>query len=179
MELNFLAKKGEKAKLLDMFITVFWRQNTWHKHGVLMHTIGVTLSVLKDKDYKMLSAALLHDVGKPSCAIRDEDKDTLSYSFHFHEEKSYQMIKNIGFISDYTKNLVRWHYLLRGKHKSLQKYHKTGDNFHLQEHERQKNIWENLDENFQNDLKKFLIHDDTGKNISNLFKKDFQKNHRL
>lgn len=44
---------------------------------------------------------------------KPEDIINNKYSFTDHEEISYQMIKDWPFISDYTKNLVRYHYLIR------------------------------------------------------------------
>ena len=66
----------------------------------------------------MIVAGLLHDIGKPIIAYQDkEDKITNEYSFHNHEELSYQIIKNWK-VSSYTKQLVRYHYLIRGMSKA-------------------------------------------------------------
>lgn len=167
----FMADKGESAKMFDKFITTFWKQNKWHKHGVFMHTLNVVMSAIKSGDYDMIPAAFLHDIGKPALATRDDDKDELSYSFKGHEEASYEMIKNWNFVSKYTKELVRWHYLIRGKSKAKEKYNKTGDESYLKEYERQKKIWDSLDKKVQKDLQRFLKHDDNGKDIKSLFKK--------
>jgi predicted HD phosphohydrolase len=167
----FMADKGEPAKILDKFITTFWKQNKWHKHGVFIHTLGVVISAIRSGDFNMIPAAFLHDLGKPLLATRDDDKDELSYSFKGHEEGSYEVIKSWKFISKYTKELVRWHYLIRGKAKAKEKYEKTGDESYLKEYERQQKIWDSLDKKVQEDLKKFLRHDDRGKDITTLFKK--------
>ena len=70
----------------------------------------------------MIPACLLHDIGKPMVAFQDE-KDVLcgTYSFTYHEEASYQVIKDCPLISPYTKMLVRNHYLLRGMQKAKEK----------------------------------------------------------
>ena len=98
----------------EFFITLFIKQNKWHRFGILVHTLAVVFHVFKAKKYSMLSAAFLHDIGKPYVAYQTkEDKITGEYSFHNHEEISYHIIKN-WYISDYTKQLVRYHYLIRG-----------------------------------------------------------------
>ena len=59
------------------------------------------------------------------------------------------MIKNISnsFISDYTKNLIRWHYLIRGITKALDKSkdkeREEKDRLYWKgEYVRQKEVWE-------------------------------------
>ncbi|MDQ7061396.1 MAG: HD domain-containing protein [Sulfurimonas sp.] len=105
----------------------------------------------------MLGAALFHDVGKPSTAFvkDDEDRQYNEYSFTDHEERSYQIIKNWSFLSEYTKNMVRYHYLIRdislSKSRNKQRY------------EEKKNIWDGLSQNLQDDLAIFLKLDDEGK----------------
>lgn len=165
----FMAGPGEDSKLLDKFITTFWKQNKWHKHGVFLHTLGVVFSAIKSGDYRMIPAAFLHDIGKPGSSTRDAGD--LSYSFNGHEEASYDIIKNWSFISKYTKELVRWHYLIRGKAKAKEKFDKTGDEKYLKEYERQKAVWDSLDDEFKKELQKFLKHDDNGKDISSLLSK--------
>ena len=78
--------------------SLFFMQNKWHQHGVLVHTLRVVYYTLKNREFKMLSAALLHDIGKPSTAfVKDEeDIEFGEYSFTDHEERSYQIIKNCG-----------------------------------------------------------------------------------
>jgi len=169
-----MSNKGEPAKILDKLLTTFWKQNKWHKHGVLLHTINVVFSAIKNKDYKMIPAAFLHDIGKPIVATRDISDD-LSYSFKGHEEASYDIIKSWNFISKYTKELVRYHYLIRGKLKSLEKYNKTKDEEYLKEYQRQQKIWDSLDEEMKKDLEKFLKYDDNGKDNTKYFKNLFKK----
>ena len=137
--------------------SLFFMQNKWHQHGVLLHTLRVIYYTLKARQYKMLMAALLHDLGKPSTAfVKDEeDIEFGEYSFTDHEERSYQMIKNWFFISEYTKNMVRYHYLIRDIKKSI-----TED---PQRHIQKTKVWESLDEDMHNDLKLFLKFDDLGK----------------
>jgi predicted HD phosphohydrolase len=105
----------------------------------------------------MLTSALLHDIGKPIVAYqKPEDIILNEYSFTDHEEKSYQIIKNIPFISSYTKELVRYHYLIRGMEKAKAKDDFTKYNSFLLK-------WNSLNQNFQQDLEEFLICDDLGK----------------
>ena len=137
--------------------SLFFTQNKWHQHGVLWHTLRVVYYTLKSGDFKMLMAALLHDVGKPFVAFKKdaEDWEFDEWSFTDHEEKSYQIIKNWPFISDYTKNLVRYHYLIRDLQKS-----KKED---LERYAKKKPIWDSLDDDFKKDLQRFLKYDDLGK----------------
>ena len=137
----------------------FGMQNKWHQHGVLIHTLRVVYYTLKAGQFKMFMTALLHDVGKPSTAfIKDEEDVTYGeYSFTDHEEKSYQIIKNWPFISTYTKNMVRYHYLIRDIKKSATE--------NLQRYEKKKKIWDSLDAEVHEDLKIFLVFDDLGKGM--------------
>jgi len=137
--------------------SLFFTQNKWHQHGVLVHTLRVFYHTLKVGEFKMLGAALLHDIGKPSTAFvkDDEDREFGEYSFTDHEERSYQIIKNWGFISEYTKKLVRYHYLIRDIKKS-----KTED---IERYTQKQKIWDSLDEVMKEDLRKFLVFDDRGK----------------
>jgi len=139
------------------WITLLFKQNKWHKHGVLIHTFKVLFGVLKAKDYRFIAVALFHDIGKPFVAYQDdEDKITGEYSFTDHEEKSYQIVKNWFFLSSWTKKVIRYHYIIRdiknSKRKGL-----------IKRLERLEKSWEQLDENFIKDLEQFLIYDDYGK----------------
>lgn len=142
-----------KPSLMSLFFT----QNKWHQHGVLVHTLRVIYNVLEAGDFKFFTAALLHDVGKPSTAFKKdaEDIEFGEWSFTDHEERSYQMIKKLPLISEYTKTIVRYHYLIRDIKKS-----KIED---FSRYERKKLIWESLSLKIQEDLAKFLIYDDLGK----------------
>jgi len=137
--------------------SLFFTQNKWHQHGVLLHTLRVVYYTLVNGDFKMLAAALLHDIGKPFVAFKkdEEDWDFDEWSFTDHEERSYQIIKNWPFLSDYTKNLVRYHYLIRDIRKS-----KKED---LARFAQKKAIWDKLDDAFKADLERFLRYDDLGK----------------
>ncbi len=141
------------------FITFFLKQNKHHQHSVFVHTLKVFYYCLKRKNYKMLTTALLHDIGKPVVAYqKPEDIINNEYSFTNHEEKSYQIIKKLQFISQYTKLLVRYHYLIRKMEKA--KYKNS-----IVEHEETLEIWNSLDIQLKQDLKEFLICDDLGKGI--------------
>ena len=137
--------------------SLFWMQNKWHQHGVLVHTLSVTYYTLKAGEFKMFAAALLHDVGKPFSAFVKDEEDVKygEYSFTDHEERSYQIIKNWPFVSQYTKDLVRYHYLIRDIKKSLKE--------DLPRHYEKKKIWDSLDKELHEDLKIFLEFDDAGK----------------
>jgi len=137
--------------------SLFFTQNKWHQHGVLLHTLRVVYYTLKHGDFKMLAAAFLHDIGKPFVAFKKDEEDFTfnEWSFTDHEEKSYQIIKNWPFISDYTKKIVRYHYLIRDMKKSK----KEDSHRYIQK----KQIWDSLDEELQADLYRFLQYDDLGK----------------
>jgi gamma-glutamylcyclotransferase (GGCT)/AIG2-like uncharacterized protein YtfP len=80
----------------------------------LGHTLKVLYGVLKAKDYKYIAVAILHDIGKPFVAYQDEEDILVGeYSFTDHEEKSYEIVKNWFFLSQWTKNLIRYHYIIR------------------------------------------------------------------
>ena len=137
-------------------ISLFWKQNGHHKHGVFLHTLRVTYNVIKFKEFRMIPAALLHDVGKPFVAYqKEEDIAVGEYSFTDHEEKSYQIIKDWPFVSEYTKLLVRYHYLIRDISK-----HKTKD---PQRAAKKQTILDSLSVEMHEDLKRFLKYDDLGK----------------
>jgi len=137
--------------------SLFFTQNKWHQHGVLVHTLRVTYYCLKAGEWKMFGAAILHDIGKPFTAFKKdkEDFDFHEWSFTDHEERSYEIIKNWPFISEYTKKVVRYHYLIRDIKKS-----KKED---LKRFAKKSAIWESLDQELQADLHRFLSYDDAGK----------------
>lgn len=104
----------------------------------------------------MLLAAFLHDIGKPFIAYQNsEDKATNEYSFTNHEEISYQIIKNWK-ISDYTKKLVRYHYLIRGMKKAQKRDQWS-------KYLRMKKRFDSLDSKFVEELKIFMKFDDLAK----------------
>ena len=145
--------------------TLLWKRNKYHKHGVLVHTLRVTYHTLLNGDFKMMPVALLHDIGKPVVAYqKPEDIEVNEYSFTDHEESSYQIIKEWGFVSDYTKDLVRYHYLIRDIVK-----HKVKD---PKRYNDKKEIWDKLNLQTQKDLERFLKYDDLGKGIEHTNKKD-------
>lgn len=137
--------------------SLFFTQNKWHQHGVFVHTLRVVYQVIKRGHYKFIPAAIMHDFGKPLSAFRKdaEDFEFNEYSFTDHEEMSYNIIKNWGFVSEYTKNLVRYHYLIRDIKKS-----KKED---LARYTEKKDIWDSLDDEMHKDLELFLVCDDAGK----------------
>lgn len=136
--------------------SLFFIQNDWHQHGVLFHTLRVTYYALKAKDFKLVPACLLHDIGKPFVAYqKSEDIEYGEYSFTDHEERSYQIIKNWFFISEYTKQIVRYHYLIRDIKKS---FTEDKTRYHTK-----KKIWDALSPDLQKDLERFLRYDDLGK----------------
>ena len=48
----------------EFFITLFIKQNKWHKFGVLLHTLAVVFHIIKSKKYKMIPAGFLHEIAK-------------------------------------------------------------------------------------------------------------------
>lgn len=148
--------KTKRLLRKEFYITLFIKQNKWHRFGVLLHTLAVVIHILKAKKYKMIPAAFLHDIGKPYVAFQNEkDKQTGEYSFFNHEEISYHIIKNWK-VSPYTKNLVRYHYLIRGMQKAKEK------NL-LGVYKRMKRNFDGLDDDFIEDLKLFMKFDDLAK----------------
>ncbi|MFA6195084.1 MAG: HD domain-containing protein [Sulfurimonas sp.] len=136
--------------------SLLWMQNNWHQHGVLVHTLRVVYAILKARDFKFFAAGILHDIGKPFVAFqKPEDVAFSEYSFTDHEEKSYQIIKNWFFISEYTKQIVRYHYLIRDIKKS---FSEDKSRYHTKQ-----KIWDSLSPNLQKDLEIFLHYDDLGK----------------
>ena len=137
--------------------SLFFTQNKWHQHGVLMHTLRVTYEVLKAGDFKFFAAALLHDIGKPFTAFKkdEEDNEFNEWSFSDHEERSHQIIKHWPLISRYTKAIVRYHYLIRDIKKSKKEDY--------QRYLQKKAIWDSLDKAMHKDLQRFLEYDDKGK----------------
>jgi len=154
MDTNNINNKITSRLFLE---TLFIKQNKWHKYGVLLHTLKVVFAVLKAKDYKFIASALFHDIGKPNVAYRDkEDILTGEYSFTDHEEKSYQIVKNWFFLSDWTKQIIRYHYIIRDLKNSKRKglLDRLG---------RLEKAWATLDGEFIKELEVFLIYDDYGK----------------
>ena len=137
--------------------SLLFTQNKWHQHGVLVHTLRVTYYCIKGDGFKFLAAGLLHDIGKPFTAFVKDEEDVKynEYSFTDHEERSYQIIKDCSFISEYTKTIVRYHYLIRDIKKSKKE--------NLERYAIKKEIWDSLDEELQSDLERFLLYDDKGK----------------
>jgi len=140
--------------------SLFFIQNKWHQHGVLFHTLRVIYYTLKAGEFRFFAAALLHDIGKPFTAYKKDEEDIKygEYSFTDHEERSYEIIKDWPFISDYTKEIVRYHYIIRDLAKS-----KKED---LARYESKKKIWERISPEIKDDLAKFLLYDDLGKGRS-------------
>lgn len=137
--------------------SLFLIQNEWHQHGVLFHTLRVIYYTIKAKDFKLIPAALLHDIGKPFSAFKKNEDDIIhgEYSFTDHEEVSYQIIKNWPFISEYTKNIVRYHYLIRDMKKSKKE--------NYERYKIKKALWESLSDEIHEELERFLHYDDLGK----------------
>lgn len=150
---NVNNKIWSKPFLSSLFLT----QNKWHQHGVLVHTLRVTYYCIKASEWRMVAAGLLHDVGKPFTAFKKdkEDFEFHEWSFTNHEERSYQIIKHWPFVSEYTKKLVRYHYLIRDIKKSKKE--------NLKRYAQKVAIWDTLDEELQEDLYRFLSYDDAGK----------------
>ncbi|MFZ2967591.1 MAG: HD domain-containing protein [Sulfuricurvum sp.] len=145
-----------------VFGKVFWTtllftQNRYHRYGVLGHTLKVAYMALKHSQYRFIIPALLHDIGKPFCAYQDEeDQRDGTYSFTNHEELSWHIIRRCPLISQRTKELVRYHYLVRDIEVSTRK----GKLARLRRIQRR---WDSLSTQMQGELKLFLLLDDAGK----------------
>jgi len=137
--------------------SLLWKQNKHHKHGVLIHTLRVVYYTAKNKDWKLIPAAFFHDIGKPFVAYQKE-KDIINNEFSFtdHEEYSYQIIKNWSFLSNYTKDMTRYHYLLRDVYLCKKKGK-------MERYKEKKEIWDSLSKEYHEDLERFLSYDDMGK----------------
>jgi hypothetical protein len=150
-------KRMNKVFSKPFLVSLFFTQNKWHQHGVFIHTLRVLYNVIKDKKFRFIMTALLHDIGKPFVAYKKDEEDIKfdEYSFTDHEEKSYQIIKNWFFISNYTKDMVRYHYLIRDIKKSQKE--------DMVRYANKIKIWNSLDEYLKKDLDEFLRYDDLGK----------------
>ena len=139
--------------------SLLYRQNNHHRYGVFRHTMMVVYHLFSMKQYKMMVAGLLHDIGKPFTAKADA-KDLVrghgELSFTNHEELSYQIIKQWPFISEYTKLIVRHHYLIRGMKKAKEKGQ-------LQKYHRLQRVWNRVSAEMRDDLGLFLKADDLAK----------------
>jgi predicted HD phosphohydrolase len=138
--------------------TLFIKQNRWHNHSVLGHTLKVTFHAIKSGQFKFIIPALLHDIGKPFSAHQRNPKDVVegTYSFTNHEELSWLIIRKNPFISDWTKDIVRYHYLLRDIYLAEQKGLTA-------RHARVTKRWNKLTPELKKELEAFLLIDDAGK----------------
>jgi len=76
-------------------------------------------------------------------------------TFHNHKELSYQIIKNWK-ISTYTKNLVRYYYLIRGMEKAKERNQ-------IGKYKRMKIFYDKLDSSFIEELELFMKFADLAK----------------
>lgn len=139
--------------------SLLYRQNDYHRYGVFRHTMMVVYHLIRMKQYKMIIAGFLHDIGKPFVAYPDEKDISRArgeLSFTHHEEYSYILIKNSSFISTYTKQLVRYHYIIRALGKAKEKKEES-------KHRRLKRRWDSLNDTLKKDLGLFLQADDLAK----------------
>lgn len=130
-----------------------------------MHTLKVFWLALVSES-KFCAAALFHDIGKPLVATLDEDG--YDYSFTNHEERSYQIVKNWPFISEFTKDLIRHHYITRRIERDSERL-KEGKNSSNGDLVTQEGInemiktYNSFSREFKMDLKKFKVLDDKAK----------------
>jgi len=139
--------------------SLLFRQNDHHRYGVFRHTMMVAYHLFNAREFKLIPASILHDFGKPFTAkpdAKDIARGRGEMSFTNHEELSYQIIKNWSFISDYTKLIVRHHYLIRGMSKAKQKGQ-------VEKYRRLNRVWEKLSPQMKEDLAIFLKADDLAK----------------
>jgi len=119
----------------------------------------VAYHLLREKQYKLILASLMHDFGKPLTAKPDNDdiaRGNGELSFRNHEAISYLVIKNWRFVSDYSKEIVRHHYLIRGMGKAKKKNE-------MPKYRRLKRTWDGLSDEMKKDLAVFLKADDLAK----------------
>jgi len=138
--------------------TLFLKQNKYHTSSVIGHTLKVVYCLIKKGRWDLVPAGFLHDIAKPLSAYQDQEDidDGLGfYSFKNHEAFGYHIIKN-WYISDHTKNVVRYHYHIRGMKKAKEK----GE---YAKYRRLRKEWAKLNKNFKKDLSVFLVCDDQGK----------------
>ena len=139
--------------------SLLFRQNDHHRYGTFRHTVMVAYHLIKAKEYKLIPAATMHDFGKPFTAKPDKDdiaRGNGELSFANHEAISYLVIKNWGFVSGYSKEIVRHHYLIRGMGKAKKKNE-------LPKYRRLKRTWDGLSLEMKKDLAIFLKADDLAK----------------
>lgn len=137
--------------------TLFLKQNKHHRHSVLGHTLKVAYSAVKMKHYRFIIPALLHDVGKPFCAYQDANDQLHGiYSFTNHEELSWLIVKRWSIFSAWTKDIVRYHYLVRDMYLCETK----GKKARLKRIQKR---WDKLSPKMQDDLRFFIQIDDAGK----------------
>jgi predicted HD phosphohydrolase len=109
------------------------------------------------KQYRFIVPALLHDIGKPFCAYQDSSDQRIgTYSFTNHEELSWMIVKRWSFLSVWTKEIIRYHYLVRDMHLCEMK----GKTARLKRIQKR---WDKLSPQMQEDLKLFIQIDDVGK----------------
>ena len=147
----------------SIFSKVFWitlliKQNNYHRYGVLLHTLKVAYGAFKDKNYKFIIPALLHDIGKPFIAFqKEEDKVQNIYSFTGHEELSYEIVRDWSFLSKWSKDIIRYHFIITDMKRKKEKNQ-------TEEYNKLESIWINLTPEIKEDLRTFLKYDNYGKN---------------
>ncbi len=77
----------------------------FHDHDVLEHSLRAVLYAQKE----VRLAALLHDVGKPLCALRDGNTYEHPVEGAFLAKDILQRLKAPKKLTDYTVSLVQWH----------------------------------------------------------------------
>lgn len=136
--------------------SAFYKQNSWHKHGVVVHPLCTVYYAVRFGGKRFFLPALLHDIGKPFCATqKGMDRISSTFSFTKHEELSYLIIKGWP-ISQRTKDIVRYHFLIRDIEKN--RHSKNTSRFN-----RLSRVWERLDESLKSDLLEFMQYNDMGK----------------
>lgn len=156
--LNLFERRKMNPILSKSFLmTLFIKQNKHHRHSVLIHTLKVTYTALKKKQYRFVIPSLIHDIGKPFCTYQDQnDKLDGTYSFTNHEELSWLIVKRWTFLSEWTKDVIRYHYLVR----DMSLCEKKGKTARLNRIQKR---WDKLTPELRKDLKLFLAIDDAGK----------------
>ena len=90
------SKRNEIAKWIPKVEIMFDydQNNYYHQYDLWMHCVHTVLGLNREIDDDMLLlAALLHDIGKPSCKCRSKRPDDIYAHYYGHPDKSEQIVR--------------------------------------------------------------------------------------